>query len=252
MVANRSVDASNLITEHRSKWPLKSFLAQLPDNVIDDFIKRGDVVRFHREDKLMKEGEVGIHVFLLLSALVKVTADLGQDRRALLSIRVGGDVVGEIAVMDGGCRSASVRACGDDAVVAVRLDRDDFLALLNRHSCAATSLVTEVARKLRAATRRRVDYVGCTARVRLARVLVELAEDYGVPGPVRGLIIPVNLTRLEWATLVGATEPKTARLALGALRRDGLIDDRGRRVTVLDLKSLRDIAGLNGIAHPVV
>jgi CRP/FNR family transcriptional regulator, cyclic AMP receptor protein len=76
-------------------------------------------MRFRKGQTLISEGEQADDIFLLLDASVKVSAQLDAGGRALLAIRIGGDVVGEIAAMDGGTRSATVSACGHEPVIAV-------------------------------------------------------------------------------------------------------------------------------------
>jgi CRP/FNR family cyclic AMP-dependent transcriptional regulator len=158
----------------------------------------------------------------------------------LLAVRVGGDVVGETALMNGGKRTATVSASGRKRVVAVRLDEGALRDVLGRHPDAAISLASAISRKLRTATRRRVDIGGCSAKVRMARVLLEMAEDYGCPG-ANGMFIGVSLTQFELGALVGVSET-TARRALSELRKDGVVVNAGRRLLVPDMSVLRSAA----------
>jgi len=242
MADEYAVEAWKIAQAYRAEWPQSSFLAQLDTPVLRDFVAAGELVRFGQGDVLLAEGETASNAFLLLDACVKVTGQLDAGGQALLAIRVGGDIVGEIAIFDAGDRTATVSACAHDEVVAVRLDRDDLLSLLGRHPDAGISLTSAVSRKLRAATRRRVDITGCAARVRMARAVLELAEDYGRPS-VRGtgILIGVNLTQVELGTLIGVHET-TAQRALRGLRKDGLVKNSGRRLLVPDMAALRSAA----------
>jgi CRP/FNR family cyclic AMP-dependent transcriptional regulator len=225
------------VRRYRPEWPPASFLAKLGPSVLLDFLDAGEVVRFKKGQVLVREGDSADEVFLLLAACVKATVWLGEDRQALLAVRVGGDIVGEIAVMDGGVRTATVSACGHESVIAVRVGRDAVFALLERDPDAAVSLAAAVSRKMRVATRRRVDSVGCSPKVRLARVILEMAEDYGQPFR-SGTLIGVNLTKFELGTLVGISE-RTADRALCELLEDKLIGKVGRRVYVSDMGLMR-------------
>jgi CRP/FNR family transcriptional regulator, cyclic AMP receptor protein len=240
MVGGRSVDASQIVRERRAEWPRTSFLATLEPSVLNDFIAAGELVRFRKGEALLTEGVAAANAFLLLDACVKVTAQLDAGGQALLAIRVGGDVVGEVALMDGGDRTATVTACGNHPVITVRLARDDLRELLGRHPGAGISLTSAIGRKLRSATRRRIDITNCTPRVRMARVLLELAEDYG-RSAARGTLIGVNLTQMELGTLIGVGET-TAQRALRQLREDKLIVSSGRSLMVPDVALLRSAA----------
>jgi CRP/FNR family transcriptional regulator, cyclic AMP receptor protein len=236
-----AMDPEEIARRYRAVWPSTSFLGGLDTPVLHDFLAGGDLVRFRKGQALIREGEQVNDVFLLLEASVKVTARLDAGGNALLAIRVGGDVVGEIAAIDGGARTATVSACGHQPVVAVRLLREDLRGLLDRHPCAAVSLASAVSRKLRAASRRHVDMINCTAKVGMARVVLELAEDYGYPADRGGTVISVNLTQMELGTLVGVGET-TAQRALRDLRKDGLVTSFGRRLLIPSVAKLRSAA----------
>lgn len=237
MHSGHAGEIRGLVRRYRPEWPPASFLAMLGPLVLLDFLDAGEVVRFTKGQALVREGDSAAEVFLLLGACVKATACLGEGRQALLAVRVGGDVVGEIAVLDGGVRTATVSACSHESVIAVRVGRDAVFALLERHPDAAVSLAAAVSRKMRTATRRRVDSSGRPAKVRLARVILEMAEDYGQPFR-SGTLIGVNLTKFELGTLVGISE-RTADRALGELLEDNLVGKVGRRLYVPDMDLLR-------------
>ena len=86
-------------------------------------------------------------------------------------------------------------------------------------------------RKNRWSVRRRGDFSGCPVATRVARVLVDLVEDYGQPSRGHVLIGP-RLTQAEIAGLVGAKERRVHHV-LGALAEQGVIRVGYSRVTVL-------------------
>ncbi|MFF7181198.1 cyclic nucleotide-binding domain-containing protein [Streptomyces sp. NPDC008121] len=225
----------------REGWPTGSFLGALPEAVRADLLNIGTRCRYVPEEILMHEGERSRHVVLLRSGFVKVTARLANGHEALLAIRVGGDIVGEMAAMDDAPRSATVTACGDIAASIVR--ESDLRLFLDTRPQAALAIAGIVTQRLRWANRRRVEFGGFPVKVRLARVLAELAASYGHRVP-RGLVIGVDLTQPELAALTGSAEV-TIHKALAELRRDDLITTGYRRTTVLDLDRLRRVARMD-------
>ncbi|MEV4948729.1 Crp/Fnr family transcriptional regulator [Streptomyces sp. NPDC053755] len=230
-------------SEHQDRegWPTGSFLGALPEAVRADLLRIGTRCRYVPEEILMHEGERSRHVVLLRSGFVKVTARLANGHEALLAIRVGGDIVGEMAAMDDAPRSATITACGDIAASIVR--ESDLRLFLNSRPEAALAIAGIVTQRLRWANRRRVEFGGFPVKVRLARVLAELAASYGHRVP-RGLVIGVDLTQPELAALTGSAEV-TIHKALAELRRDDLITTGYRRTTVLDLDRLRQVARMD-------
>ncbi|WP_378060146.1 Crp/Fnr family transcriptional regulator [Actinophytocola glycyrrhizae] len=225
------------LATHRKSWRPDSFLFQLGSGTLGNLISAGRMVEFHAGNTLITEGDTDTSVYLLLSSCVKVTARLGEVGEALLAVRFGGDLVGELAAVDARQRSATVRACGRTPVTASKLDRVDFIAILRDDPSGMLALSAYMSGKLRSATRRRVDYTGCPPAVRLARVLRELVETHGNGSTGAGLIIGVDLTQIELGTLVGVKRASAER-ALRDLRRAGLIDTGGKRLLVRDIGSL--------------
>ena len=115
---------------HRESWRPDSFLSQLGGSTLRSLISAGCTVEFHAGDTLITEGGTDTSVYLLLSSCVKVTARLGEVGEALLAVRFGGDLVGELAAVDARRRSATVKACGRTPVTASQVDRADFIEII--------------------------------------------------------------------------------------------------------------------------
>src|SRR5713226_7566089 len=111
---------------------------------------------------LLAEGDRSTHLFLLVDGCVKVTAGNEDGHVALLAIRVGGDLVGELSCLDGHPRAATVTAAGH--LVARTISQPQFHLFLRDHPFAALAVSASVGDKLRSATRRWVDFNGREAR----------------------------------------------------------------------------------------
>ncbi len=181
---------------------------------------------------------------LLDTALAKVTVAMADGRQALLAIRMPGDIVGEISALNSTPRTATVTACRP-AVIRV-IHRNEFRSFLRGNPEVALEVAGLVADRLRWANRRRVDFASYPVKVRLARVLWEIATAYGSRSPL-GLVINVRLTQAELATLCGAAEISLQK-ALRALRSAGIIDTGYREIVVRDPEGLRAVAELDSLA----
>lgn len=221
-------------------WPHRSLLGSLPPLARDELLRTGTAVSFGPGEVLLSEGSRDRHAYLLLSGFVKVTATLATGQESLLSVRIGGDVVGEMASADGAPRSATVSAC---VPMAARVIQPAALAeLAARRPEVAMGLTRNVSDQLRWANRRRLDFGGYPAKVRLARLLVELAEMYGHLEP-RGVVVGCELTQPEIATLTGAAE-RTIHKALRELREAGLLETGYRTTVVRNLVQLKQVGEL--------
>ena len=220
-------------------WPPTSFLGQLGDETRADALALGRLVRFADGEDVLVEGTTSRHLLLLVRGWYKVVAAMETGREALLAIRVGGDLVGELGGIDDEPRIATVRAHGQDCAARV-IAKDDFMALVARRPDAAPAVTRVIADRLRVATRRQVEFATYPTAARVARVLSELAAAHGRPVP-GGLLLGVALTQPDLAALVGTTEPTVHRVLAG-LRADGVIETGYRQMIILDQRALAERA----------
>jgi CRP-like cAMP-binding protein len=207
----------------------------LPDPSRQQLLRLGVVRHYPEPGKvLISEGDTSRVTYVILSGSVKVTGSTDQGE-ALLAIRVGGDVVGELAALDGQPRLATVTTAGP--VRARVIGRPEFTAAVSRDPELALAISAVVADKLRSATSRRVDFTGCDATTRFSRVLLDLATRYGQATPA-GHVITCPMTQAEFATLAGTAE-STVQRTLRQLKADGTVATGYRETTVLDMEALR-------------
>lgn len=219
-------------------WPPSSLLGGLTGASRTRLLALGAQTRYAADRVLIRESEQTAFVLILLDGVVKATGRTHDGRDALLAVRMGGDLVGELAAVDGRPRSATVATCGP--VVARLVARGDFLDCMQRDPAIAHAVNASIVTKLRVANAHRIDFTGCDAATRLARVLHQIAMTYGerVGG---GAVIRWPITQPELAALSGAAEP-TVHKALRGLRATGVVSTGYRSIKVEDLASLSSIA----------
>ena len=212
-----------------------SFLALLDQQERGALDGLGVVRAFPRRTVLMFEHEPGERVMILLAGRVK-TSRLDQDGRELiLSIRDAGDVLGELAFIDGHPRLATVTAL--EPVTALVIPSPAFRAHLERTPRVAVALLEVVTRRFRDTTLKREQFTASDTIGRLAARIVELADRYGTPTD-GGIVIILPLSHEELGGWTGASRAGVAH-AFQTLRRLGWIDTERRRVVVRDLEALR-------------
>ncbi|MET8157746.1 Crp/Fnr family transcriptional regulator [Sphaerisporangium sp. NPDC005289] len=221
-----------------AKWPMGTFLARLPGTMPAQLIELGTMLTVSGDTRLIRQGEPGTLVYLILHGLVKITTWAENGEQALLAVRVSGDVIGEMAILREGRRSADVTTCGRTTLCAIK--GNAFTGYLQRHPNAALALSGLLSDRLQWANQRRLEFAGYDAEVCLARIILALATTHG--RTVReGTDIGVALTRAELGSLIGAKEP-TAQKALRSLAARGLVLRGPRRVVIQDLDGLAKFA----------
>jgi CRP/FNR family transcriptional regulator, cyclic AMP receptor protein len=205
----------------------------------EELLALGNPREYLPESVLMLEGDSTTEVMALVDGWVKVLGSTEDGGHALLSLRIGGDLVGEQAALDNSPRSATVISAGVTIVQVI--GQQEFLRFLDRRPDAGVAVSRALSGKLRWATRRRVDFSGLPVMTRLARVLGELGRLYGRPGG-DGIEFRYTLTQPELAAMVGASEPSVHK-ALRQLRQDGIVVTGYRQVVITDPEALDAIAG---------
>src|SRR5262249_10005157 len=148
---------------------------------------------------ILRQGALERHAYLLLNGMVKVIAATVDGHEALLGIRVGGDLVGEMGALEGCARSATVITCWPLVVRVIR--HNELTDLMSRYPDIAIGITKMISARLRSANRRRVDFTAHNPRRRVCRVLAELVTDHGVRHGA------------HWALGVPLTQPELASLA---------------------------------------
>lgn len=220
----------------RPEWAAGSLLGRLSPASRNELLSLSVPRRIAPGRRLFHEGDRDSHLELLRRGFVKVTS-VADGRETLLAIRMPGNVLGEFGA-SGEPRSATVTACG--WVLSSMISKAVFERFLQRHPDAALQVTAMVGHRLQWSNQRRAEFATRSAAVRLARVLVEIADACGEPTE-NGLSILVELSQSELATMIG-TAGITVQKAIRALRHDGLIRTGYRQITVSDLDRLRAFA----------
>lgn len=220
------------------EWAPGTFLGGLTPAVRDELLGLCVRRRFPSGGTILREGSTGSHVVLLVSGFVKVATAV-DGMATLLGIRMPGELIGEIGALTRAPRNATVTACGVVQVGVVT--RPAFEDFLRRHPDTSNLVMATIARKLTWANRRRSDFAAFPAHIRLARLLVEIAEVCGRPLPDGRIEIGVALSQPELAAMI-AIARATVQKALHELRERGLISTAYRRIVILDPDALAGLA----------
>ncbi|MCX4762011.1 Crp/Fnr family transcriptional regulator [Streptomyces sp. NBC_01275] len=221
-------------------WAAGSLLDTIDTVDRDALLRLGTRRRYADQEVLMAAGAVGDAVYMLLDGLVLVVGATEDGEEPVLAIRAAGEVVGELAVLDGNLRSATVRAAGP--VTALRIAPASFIAFLHSHPAAQLQVLRSVARKLRSATQRRIETSGCDARRRLARVLYELAAEYGRPRRDGAVLLELSLSQRALGSLAGVSVSTTERM-LAELRAENVLTTGYRQLLLLSPDRLTTLCG---------
>jgi CRP-like cAMP-binding protein len=211
-----------------------SFLALLSAGDLHALRELGGTRRFARGERLMRQGEPGNRVLILLAGHVKASCNDSRGREMVLSFRGPGDVLGELTFSHGEPRSSNVTAI--ERVEAQSLSATEFRCFLVHRPTAALTLIDVISRRFRDANRKRIQFGDLDTVGRIAARLIELCERYGDRTDA-GTEIRLPVTQDDLGSWTASSRAGVAS-GLRTMRELGWITTERRRITVLDLDAL--------------
>jgi len=106
-----------------------------------------ELLRYTTGQPVFNYGDPGHAMYIVRSGEVEIYVKNDQGEKIVLETSQPGDIFGEVALLDGGARTAWVAALGD--VELLRLDREHFEDYVRQYTPAALNLLSVTARRLR-------------------------------------------------------------------------------------------------------
>jgi len=179
--------------------------------------------------RVFHEGDHSDACYIVRTGSFRVTREHSDGRAITLATLGPGDIFGELAMLDGEVRSASVEALSDGELLA--LPAGEVRALLARHPEITVKLIAALVRRLRTANERISRQSFQTVPSRVAGVLAQLvAEEAPVAGD--GGEVTIRMNQADLAQLAGTSRESVSRF-LADLERAGVVRPGRGRVTVL-------------------
>jgi CRP/FNR family transcriptional regulator, cyclic AMP receptor protein len=169
---------------------------------------------------LFQKGDNGSSMMAVLSGRVRISVVSAEGKEITLNVISPGEILGEIALLDGKPRSADATAIEPSSFLVI--ERRHFLPFLQRHADIYPRLVAVLCDRLRRTSLRLEELALFDLSARLARVLLKLADDFGRPDP-NGIRIELKLSQRELSNLVGSSREGVNK-QLRAWREDCVVD----------------------------
>lgn len=190
---------------------------------------------FPANSMVFREGDHSDACYVVRSGLFRVTREYPDGRAITLATLTPGDFFGELAMLDGEVRSASVESVERGELVA--LPANDMLSLLERNPEITVKVATALTRRLREANERISRQSFQTVPSRVAGVLAQLAAEEIGEGAERE--VTIRMKQADLAQLAGTSRESVSRF-LADLERAGVVEGGRGRVTIIDPARLKD------------
>jgi CRP/FNR family cyclic AMP-dependent transcriptional regulator len=192
--------------------------------------------RVRVRETVVQQSEPGTELYVLVTGHLKVVSTDPEGRDAGLGVMGPGEVFGEVALLDGGPRSATIVALDPCELLVIR--REHFLRFLKESPDTAVSLLGVLAGRLRKLTERTEDIAFLRVGERLAKTIAALASSYGEKQADGSMRLQLKMSQQEMGDLVGATR-ESANKQIRAWEQDGLVSQDHGHLIIHDLEKLR-------------
>jgi CRP/FNR family transcriptional regulator, cyclic AMP receptor protein len=209
--------------------------ADLEDKELERIARLGTRQKYKKGNIVVLEKESGAALFVIISGKVKVVRTDEEGREVILSIFGPGEFFGEMSLLDGLARSASVVAVSKAELFMIH--RRDFLETMHQFPAIAIALLAELAMRLRKADMQIKSLSLKDAAGRVANVLLILSDDVGVfrKGKVEIDDLPLQQ---DLANMAGTSRETVSRM-LHQFVREGSIQLKGNKLTISDYEAFR-------------
>lgn len=185
---------------------------------------------------VFREGDEGSTCYIVRTGRARAIREHPDGRSITLAHFDPGDIFGEMAMLDGERRSATVEATEDTEAIAIL--SADMHRLLREHPDISVKLIAALGQRLRSTNERLARQSFQTVQSRVAAALAQLvaaARSEGEGAAERDVLI--TTTQAELAQLAGSSRESASRF-LAVLERAGIITQGRGRLTVHDPEAL--------------
>lgn len=207
----------------------------LTDSQLEALAEVAVIQRYNKGNLILMAEDEGNVLFVINKGKVKVSILSEDGREVILSILDDNDFFGEMALLDGKPRSATVTAI--EETEALLLHRADFLDLLEKIPQIAAKLLEELTGRLRKADKKIESLALSKVTGRVANTLLQLAEEFGMEVS-EGIMVRNRPTHQQLANMAGTTRETVSRV-MKRLEKNGYIISKGKNFIISKEKDMQ-------------
>jgi len=203
---------------------------RLTNEKVTEFHKRGSV--------LYHEGNRINGFYCISQGIIKVYKTGIDGKEQIIRFAKRGDIIGFRSILSNeqACTTAQVI---DDATTCY-IPGDTLIHLVKNNGNFSIELMQLTCKELGQANAYITDIAQKSVRERLAEILIQLKNDFGLD---EENVLKITLTREELANIVGTATESVIRL-LSEFKQDKLIELNGRKIKIVNLPALTKVGNI--------
>ena len=204
--------------------------SSLKEEYLDELLVITNRKQYKKNEVIFHEGDPGNVLFIIKSGSVKIALNDSEGKETILNILCEHDYFGEMSLIDGVFRSATVSAI--EETEAIIIYREKFITLIRENTDIVLDMVTILCRRLRKTNEKVANLTFFDAYGKVAKVLLDLIEVKGVKDS-KQIVIDTPLSRQELASMSGITRMTLNRI-LNEFQIRGCIKLDGKKIAIID------------------
>jgi CRP/FNR family transcriptional regulator, cyclic AMP receptor protein len=193
-------------------------LSGLPERLLSELFEDAVAHNLRDGEVLFRAGDVGDGCYRIQTGLVKVVVTSQQGEERIISLLGPDAIVGELSMIDGGPRSASVVAISECSLSF--LSRAKFQTCIDAHPELTSYLMKTLARRLRETDDGLAATTFLSVKQRLARALLGVAEYVGEKTGDGRIRLRLKISQGDLAAMAGVARENVSRTMSEWRKRD--------------------------------
>lgn len=212
----------------------RTLLESLPEKEFEQLRAAAVTKTYRGRQAIFLRGDEARGLFVVTRGRVRVVANSAEGKEVILRVLEPGEIFGEIAMLDGGKRTADAVAEGDSELMYV--GRADFLSFLEGNPKLCIEMLELVCGRLRSTSEQLEDFSFLDLRTRLAKRLLQLVDEHGETA-AQGTHIAMALSQQTLAAMMG-TSREAVNKQLRQWEGQGIIALGRNSITLVDREAL--------------
>jgi CRP/FNR family transcriptional regulator, cyclic AMP receptor protein len=212
-----------------------SIFSKLSQADIEELTKLRTARKYAPNTAVFFQGDPSDSLYILLKGSVKVVQASEDGREKILDILGPGEIFGELAMLDGHPRSATVTTCESTELASI--SHKDFRDFVSTRSEILWKVLEALCERVRKTSTGMLELSSREVPYRLLAALSQLAEKYGQVAADGSCLISENFGINDLVAMVGSSREVVSRL-LHRYQEEGLIELGTHKLIIPDPKAL--------------
>ena len=219
----------------------KGIFCELEELALADVSHNKVMNTYKKGYDIFLQGNPAFGLYCINSGKIKITKTGPDGKESIVRIASAGDVLGHRSLFSHENYSATATTIEETTICFI--DKKYIYSALKKEPSIALNLIQQLSREMGSAENKSASLSQKSVKERLCELLLTLKTSYGVVEAGRTRL-DIKLTREEMASMIG-TSVETVIRFMTELKDEGMIEQEGKAIYLLNEQSLLEAANLN-------